>query len=307
MRHRLPSVLGRFPHRIALQPSTALGALIVAVAALALPGCVGSRYITPGGPAPIGEYTTRSVAARIAIQPEALFPATLAVARVQASGYFSYSAEGVRRGSTTMVGPQDLEADGDQDKIRAWKGLKGLARLTPIVIPAGEDDLAAFREGAASLRADILALYTLDTAFRVDDRDIGPLGLMTLGLAPTKNAVVSCTASLAYFDVRTGFCFGTVEWTERDDQLASSWTERQAVEDARRRVERAAFVGMLGEAQKAFEEIAAAGAPAKAEPAAAPSPAPTAEPGAAGGVATPRFGRRRVAPGFDGGTPSRRI
>lgn len=282
MRNRLPSALGRFPHRIALQPSTALGALVVAVAALALPGCVGSRYITPGGPAPIGEYTTRSVAARLAIQPEAPFPATLAVARVQASGYFSYSAEGVRRGSIAMVGPQDLEADGDQDKIRAWKGLKGLVRLTPIVVSAGEDDLAAFREGAASLRADILALYTLDTAFRVDDRDIGPLGLMTLGLAPTRNAVVSCTASLAYFDVRTGFCFGTVEWTERDDQLASSWTERQAVEDARRRVERAAFVGMLGEAQRAFEDLAAVNGASGAGPATVPA-APVSSPAPASG------------------------
>jgi hypothetical protein len=69
---------------------------------------------------------------------------------------------------------------------------------------------------------------------------------------------VQTTASLVFFDVRTGFCFGTVEWSEKDDQLASGWTERQAIEDARLRVERAAFVGMLAEAQKAFEEIAGA-------------------------------------------------
>jgi hypothetical protein len=162
-----------------------------------------------------------------------------------------------------MVGPKDLEHDGDREKIKAWKGLSGLVRLTPIVVPAAQDDLLAFREAAASLRADILALYTLDTAFRVDDRDIGPLGLLTLGLAPTKSAVVQTTASLAFFDVRTGFCFGTVEWSEKDDQLASGWTERQAIEDARLRVERAAFVGMLAEAQKAFEEIAGASAQTK--------------------------------------------
>lgn len=241
-----------------LRARSAAAVLALLPALLALPACVGSRYITPGGPAPIGEFTTRSVADRLQVKPEATFPAMLAVARVQASGYHSYSAEGVRRGSITMVGPKDLEHDGDREKIKAWKGLSGLVRLTPIVVPAAQDDLLAFREAAASLRADILALYTLDTAFRVDDRDIGPLGLLTLGLAPTKSAVVQTTASLVFFDVRTGFCFGTVEWSEKDDQLASGWTERQAIEDARLRVERAAFVGMLAEAQKAFEEIAGA-------------------------------------------------
>jgi hypothetical protein len=205
-----------------------------------------------------------AVIERMQVRPAASWPAGVAFARVQARGYRSYSGAGVDRGSIALVGANDLERETDAAAIAGWPSVRGVARLTPILVPASDRPFGALREGAATLRADILAIYTVDTDFRVDDRDIGPLGLLTLGLAPTKNAVVSSTASIAFFDVRTGFCYGAAEGSATDDQLASAWTSDQAVDDARRRAERRAFESMLVEAGKAWAGIAAQATAARA-------------------------------------------
>jgi hypothetical protein len=248
---------------------TAIVLTAVTSCVAALGGCA-SHYVTPGDPAPLMQMAARdqpgvdarplgdpAVADRMAVAPAANWPANLAFARIQGAGYRAYGSRGVDRGSISLVGAGDLERDTDTAAIAAWPALRGFSRLTPIIIPASDDPMRALREGAATLRADIVALYTVDTGFRVEDRDIGPLGLLTLGLAPTKNAVVNSTVSIAFFDVRTGFCYGTAEGSASDDQLASAWTSEQATDDARRRAERAAFERMLLEAGKAWAGIAA--------------------------------------------------
>lgn len=245
-------------------------------AALALLGGCASHYVTPGDSASIMELASEgrpasdarpasdepplgdpAVAERMQVRPAASWPAGIAFARVQAGGYRSHGGAGVDRGSIALVGANDLEREADAAAIAGWPSVRGVARLTPILVPASDRPFGALREGAATLRADIVALYTVDTDFRVDDRDIGPLGLLTLGLAPTKNAVVNSTVSIAFFDVRTGFCYGAAEGSASDDQLASAWTSEQAMDDARRRAERAAFERMLVEAGKAWAGIAA--------------------------------------------------
>lgn len=229
---------------------------LASVAALLfLAGC--ASYTTPGGPAPIGQMTAASVADKLRCVPEAPMPATMAYTRVQDSGWRSWSDAGVARGNLSLVGPRELEREEDAKAMAAWTDVKALVRLTPILVPVHSDSLLAMREGAASLHADVLALYTLDTVFHVDDHDFGPLGLITLGFAPTKSARVSCTVSMAFFDVRTGFCYGTAEATAADDQLASAWTSSDAVDQCRRRVERQAFEAVIPEAGKAWSAAAA--------------------------------------------------
>jgi len=261
-------------------------ATTVSAALAPLGGCA-SHYVTPGDSASIMELASEgrpasdaqpasdappigdpAVAERMQVRPAASWPAGIAFARVQAGGYRSHGGAGVDRGSIALVGANDLEREADAAAIAGWPSVRGVARLTPILVPASDRPFGALREGAATLRADIVALYTVDTDFRVDDRDIGPLGLLTLGLAPTKNAVVNSTVSIAFFDVRTGFCYGTAEGSASDDQLASAWTSEQAMDDARRRAERAAFERMLAEAGKAWAGIAAqatAGNPAQVQ------------------------------------------
>jgi len=231
-----------------LPPCAFFGVLV------ALAGC--ATYQTPGAAAPIGAMTTGSIAERMNVQPESPIPATIAFSRIQASGYRSYSSSGTDRSSFSLVGPKDLEDDEHLAAIQSWNDVVAVVRLTPIVVPENPDAIMALREGAASLRADIIAVYTVDTEFDVDDRDIGALGIISLGLIPTRNAVVRSTISLAFFDVRTGFCFGTVEASAEDDQLANAWTSRQAIDDCRRRVERRAFDLMLVDAGGLWSKIA---------------------------------------------------
>ena len=233
---------------------------VLAVSVLAATGCQ-TFYRTPGGPAPIGEMTAPSIAEKLRAKPESPIPATLALVRVQGGGYYSSSIAGVRRGSLSIVSASDLEQPADAERLQRWPDVLAFTRLSAIIVPeprrSGPDAaMIALREGAATLHADVLALYTIDTAFRIDDFSPGALGLVTLGLAPTKSAVVNSTASMAFVDVRTGFVYGTAEASSRDDQLANSWTSEDAVDQCRRRVEREAFSALLSEAERAWQAIA---------------------------------------------------
>jgi hypothetical protein len=238
----------------------------LALTVILAPGCT-SYYRTPGGPAPIGEMTAPTIAEKLRTRPESPMPATLALVRVQEGGYWSRSVSGVRRGGISIVSADDLERSEDAQRIALWPQVRAVTRLTALLVPQPSDasgerapssGMLALREGAASLHADILALYTIDTTFRVDDFSPGALGLVTLGLAPTKTAVVNTTASMAFIDVRTGYIHGTAEASARDDQAANSWTSEDAVDQCRRRVEREALSRMMIEAEKCWSGIAAA-------------------------------------------------
>lgn len=237
-------------------------AAALALCILILPGCV-SHYRTPGGPAAIGAMTASSVAERLRTVPESPMPATIAWVHVQSSGYSGYRDFGSRRGGISIMGGSFMRSDADQAAVRGWPDVVAAVPLPAMLVSEPprdslpEADLLALREGAASLHADILAVFTIDTQFRVDDYSPGPLGLLTLGMAPTKSAVVSALATIAFVDVRTGFVHGTAEGFADDDQLANSWTTDDAVDQCRRRVERTAFEAMLVEAGKAWAGIAA--------------------------------------------------
>ncbi len=231
--------------------------LLLGNATIATLFACGASYRTPGGPAAIGAMTTASVADQLKTVPEAQLPAIIAFTRVQDSGYRSRYDGGVNRGSVALVGPRELERDDDAKTMAAWSEVREVVRITPILVAATGDPLMALREGAAALHADVLALYTVDTTFRVDDSDFGPLGLISLGMAPTRSAQVHSSVSMAFFDVRTGFCYGTAEGSANDDQLANAWTSDNAVDQCRLRVERKAFEAMLLEAGKTWAAAAA--------------------------------------------------
>lgn len=230
---------------------------LLIVAPLAVLGACSSSYVTPAGPAPIGAMTAPSIAERYRLVPESPMPATLAFTRIQSDGYRSFSTTGANRGGISLVGPKDLEQDADAEAIRAWPSVRDVVRLTPIIVPNGPDPLLALREGAATLHADILLVYTIDTNFDVNQVAIGPLGVITLGMIPNRSAAVRSTASAALLDVRTGYCYGTAESTASDDQLANHWTTDQAVDDCRVRVEREALDGLLAETARVWARVAA--------------------------------------------------
>jgi hypothetical protein len=101
----------------------------------------------------------------------------------------------------------------------------------------------------------MLLLYTLDTSFRIKGHDVGPLGVITLGFLPNKNAYVTTTASAVLYDVRTGYVYGLTEATSTTSHLASTWSKQQAVDNARLETEKQAFSSLVDNFCNLWPEI----------------------------------------------------
>jgi hypothetical protein len=79
--------------------------------------------------------------------------------------------------------------------------------------------------------------------------------LISLGFLPTKKARVSATASAVALDVRTGFTYGVAEASAVDEQRASYWSSREAIDSARIEAERTAFRKLAGEIELLWSGI----------------------------------------------------
>jgi len=229
---------------------------VVALILTPLGGCA-SGYMTPARGVSMATLadTDEDIRERMLREPAAPFPARMATVRVQAPKYRSNSTESYGRGRYSVVTTREIERDEDFVRLRKLPKIARVAPLNRMVIPTNLRSVRQLRLAASSLKADLVLAYSVDTVFRVDEHDFGPLRLISLGLLPTKEAVVTATASCALFDVRTGYVYALAESTAREKQIASTWTRCQAVESARQKAERRAFEQMLGEFEKTWQEV----------------------------------------------------
>jgi hypothetical protein len=235
--------------------------------ALLLSAC-GHQYVTPGGGASMfdlvgGEFAatgrTKTVGASLLeqtdqdlrayyqIKPAASFPATVAVVRVQDSGYQSYSYHMPSQGRFSVITTRDIEADRAFDNVKALSGLAHIVPIGRMLVKPSPNTVKDLRMPAARLHADMLLVYTVDTSFTVDGRELGPLAIISLGLIPNKKAHVTATVSGMLVDVRTGFIYGTAEATDLQEQRATIWSTGQAIDTARLKAEKNAFVEFVEE------------------------------------------------------------
>jgi hypothetical protein len=229
---------------------------LVLFAAMILSGC-GTRYLTPSGPADLSKLSNSGSGIKDAFKakPEASFPANIAVVRIQAPPYESFNARGYGDGAYSVVTVRDFEDDSHIKRLKSMPKVAGVATLNRLLIPAKLEGNEQLREAAAKLQADILLVYTIDTGF-FDQQKAAPLALISLGLLPTKNVRVSSTAAALLVDVRTGFIYGAAEDTQRAEQFASVWSTPTAVDETRRKTEKAAFENLLGEIEKLWPALA---------------------------------------------------
>ncbi|HVT80167.1 MAG TPA: hypothetical protein VHM90_05875 [Phycisphaerae bacterium] len=232
-------------------------ALFVAVAgcAILMAGCQ-STYTTPGEKADFSKIgltpeaaaalTDSSVAAALAKKPLVTFPASIAVVRVQAPNYSSYSYHNSspRRGAFSVITLRDIEKDEDFEAISKLPRVSGIAGIKSILLRDGMNSDLDLRNAAAQLNANLLLYYTLETAFN-NQTHVAPLGLITLGTFPTEEARVTCTASAVLMDTRNGYVYAVLENTAEDNQIANAWTNAEAMDQVRKRVERKAFEGLV--------------------------------------------------------------
>lgn len=221
-----------------------------------LAGCA-QRYMTPGEGVDVSAIVDSNVREAMGAKPTASFPATVAVVRVQGSGYRSYSNSGYGWGAFSVVTTRDIESAEDLERLDHLPQVAAMVPLNKLVIPKRLESSSDLRAAAAGLKADILLLYSIDTAFWVDKKNIGPLAAISLGFAPKNRAYVSTTASAALLDTRTGFVYGLAEGSARDDKVANSWNKQASVEKVRLRIEAQAFHDLVEQLVVLWDEIVA--------------------------------------------------
>jgi hypothetical protein len=226
------------------------------LAALAISGC--AHYRTPGSGVSIPDITSPNIADAMARKPAATWPARIIVVRVQGPGYESYSNRGYGQGRFSVVTTRDIEQEADFQRIGRMPKVAAIGMLSRLLLPGNLGSADDLRTGAAQLQGDIVMMYTIDTAFRTETTNIGPLQTLALGFFPTHKAKVTSTCSVALLDTRTGYVYGVAEWTSGEDQRGNVWNEEKAIEKARAKAERDAFTGALGEVERLWAGIVTA-------------------------------------------------
>jgi hypothetical protein len=237
--------------------------LCTLLAGSAMGGCAAS-YKTPGGPAPMTAFglsensrealTDARVREVTRKQPLASFPATLAVARVQASGYRNFCIGSYGHGMYSVVTAKDVETEADFDRIRTLPHVRSVAPVSRLILPEKLETDIELRRAAASLGADILVIYTFDTQYRNDDW-APPLALITFGIFPTEKTRVTTDATAVLMDVRNGFIYGALESASKKSRINNFWTDDEAADSARREAEREALDGLLAGFEKTWVSV----------------------------------------------------
>src|SRR3954452_12035669 len=142
---------------------------LLVFAALSAGGCAAS-YVTPGRGAPMEAFgvqkdaqTDGAIVQALGKRPLASFPAGVAVARVQAPGYRSETAESWGRGRYSIVTTRDVEADATTERIAKLPLVAGVVPINRLLLPHQLNSDLELRQAAAQLHADVLLVYTLGT------------------------------------------------------------------------------------------------------------------------------------------------
>lgn len=217
-------------------------------------GC-GKKYMTPGAGVDMSMISDRSIRSAMETKPAASFPVTVAIVRVQARGYRSYSNACYGRGQFCIVTTRDIESLEHLARLDNLPQVAAMVPLNRMILPRIVESSKDLRKGAASLKADMVLMYSIDTTFWIDKTNIGPLSAMTLGFAPKNRAYVSSTAAAVILDTRTGFVYGLAEGSARDDKIANSWNKQASVEKARLKTEAQAFDSLVDQLVTLWDEI----------------------------------------------------
>lgn len=261
------------------RPINQLLAMTIACTLAVLAGC--STYTTPGAPADFAalgisrdqarSLTEPDIAARLDRKPAASFPASIAIARVQDSGYRSYTYQGSdTSGAFSLVTVRDVETPEALAKLEHLPMVRGVGTLNRFVL-SGTRNLRDLRNAAAELQADMILVYTFDTRFGTH-KTVPALGVITLGLFPDTEARVTSTVSSALIDTRTGYIYGLTETTANEESLANVWTSGDAIDKSRRTAESRAFNDGVTEFERLWASVVRQYGPAPIKLQEAPSP-----------------------------------
>ncbi len=232
--------------------------LSLAGIAFGLGGC--ATYIPPGAKADLQAIAPASIQEGFAAKPTNPFPASIAAVRVQAPSYTNYHLQ--RNGGTygsgrySIITTREVEDHSQFERITKLPSVAGIVSLNRMLLPARLDSDREIREAASRLQADLVFLYTFDTAF-FDTDAAKPLSVITLGLSPTRKITAVTTVSGLLIDTRTGYIYSAYEVTEKAGSLATSWGTRDTADEVRRKTEKEAFKKLVDEFETSWPRILA--------------------------------------------------
>lgn len=216
-------------------------------------GC-GFSYITPGRGADLSAFgltnelreslTDSSIQRALDKKPLATFPVTLAIVRVQDSGYYSYNVRSHGHGKYSVITQRDLETDEDFAALRALPQVKSVVGINRLLLPSNLTSDKQLRAAAAAVHADMMLIYTVDTTFKTEE-SLEPLGFVTLGLFPNQTARVNSTTSAILIDTRNGYTYAAAEASAKHSALTNAWSNKSTVDRSRRKTERESFEKLL--------------------------------------------------------------
>lgn len=233
-----------------------LGATMLSFATI---GC--SAYHAPGRAANLDIFERNSLTDKGLIQvlqrkPLAVFPAGIAMVRLQSPGYTSHTTRGIGQGKYCVIITRDIEREEHFKRISDLPEVAGVTTISRLLLPDRFESDMELRHIAAKLHADMLLIYTVDTVFYTDDM-VSPLTTVTLGLSPTRVAHVTSTCSALLIDTRSGYLYATAEATSKKSRLTNAWTNKFALDTARLKAETDAFDKMVGQFEEAWRGVVA--------------------------------------------------
>ncbi len=212
-------------------------------------GCYETHYVTPASQSttvlqkgPLLTLHTENT------EPAAVFPATVAIARIQSyphvrEGQPSYRIVGVREPETELI----AEA----------LNLPGLTRMVPVsdlLVTGNQGQADALRRAAVILKADLLLVYSVHQSRRSQDWS-SPVSLASLGMAPTVKVKVTTTVSGMLIDAHTGYLYGVVESTQTKEQTAAFLTRVNAWDQCAEITEKKAMEGMTVQFKQMWHDM----------------------------------------------------
>ncbi len=211
-------------------------------AAMLLSGC--ASYIPPGPKADLKAFAPTNIQAGFDLKPASSFPTGIAVVRVQSPAYTNYHLQtaggSFGTGRYSVILTREVDEANHLERIAKLPQVAGIVSLNRMLLPDRLDSDREVREAASRLQADMVLLYTFDTAF-FDIDEAKPLSVISLGLSPTRKITASTTASALLMDTRTGYIHSAYETTTRKEMRATSWGSRDTANEGRRDTEREAF------------------------------------------------------------------
>ncbi len=145
-----------------------LRTLLIALWVLVLAGCA-QTYIPPGPKADLQAMAQPDIRAGFEAKPSSPFPASVALVRVQGSGYANHRVRqngglaGSGRYSVMLV--REVEQEAQFEFFGKLPQVAGVVTLNRLLVPAQLNDDKDIRQAASRLQADLVFLYTFATEF----------------------------------------------------------------------------------------------------------------------------------------------